>query len=49
MEALEQQFEKERKESINYVKSFEAENKDLKDKLRDLEDRSRRDNFVLMV
>lgn len=41
MEALEQQFQKQRKQSINYVKSIEAENKDLKDKLRDLEDRSR--------
>ena len=45
MEALEQQFEKERKESINYFKSIEAENNDLKDKLWDLEDRSRRDNL----
>ena len=33
VEALEQQFEKERKESINYFKSIEAENNDLKDKL----------------
>lgn len=40
MEALEQQFQKQRKQSINYVKSIEAENKDLKDKLRDLKDRS---------
>ena len=45
VEALEQQFEKERKESINYFKSIEAENNDLKDKLWDLEDRSRRDNL----
>ena len=33
VEALEQQFENERKESINYFKSIEAENNDLKDKL----------------
>ena len=33
VEALEQQFENERKESINYFKSTEAENNDLKDKL----------------
>ena len=33
VEVLEQQFEKERKESINYFKSIEAENNDLKDKL----------------
>ena len=40
MAALEQKFEKERKESINYLKSIDAENKDLSSKLRDLEDRS---------
>lgn len=45
MEALEQQFQKQRKQSINYVKSIEAENKDLKDKLRDLEDKSQRDSL----
>ena len=45
MEALEQKFEKEMKESIHYLKSIEVENKDLKDKLRDLEERSRRDNL----
>ena len=45
VEVLEQQFEKERKESINYFKSIEAENNDLKDKLWDLKDRSRRDNL----
>ena len=45
VEALEQQFENERKESINYFKSIEAENNDLKDKLWDFEDRSRRDNL----
>ena len=39
MEALQQKFEKERKGSINYLKSIEAEIKDLKDKFRDLEDR----------
>ena len=45
VEALEQQLEKERKESINYFKCIEAENNDLNDKLWDLEDRSRRDNL----
>ena len=33
VKALEQQFENERKESIDYFKSIEAENNDLKDKL----------------
>ena len=45
MKALEQNFEKERKESIDCFKSIEVENKDLKHKLRDLEDSSRRDSL----
>ena len=45
MEALEQKFEKEIKESMNYIKSIETENKDPKDKLGDLKDWSQRDNL----
>lgn len=45
MKALEQKFEKERNENINYFESNEAKNKDLKDKLGTLEDTSQRDNL----
>ena len=44
MKALEQKFEKERNENINYFESNEAENKDLKDKLGTLEDTSQHEN-----
>ena len=45
MKMLGEKFEKERKENINYFKSIEAEDKDLKDKLRDLVNRSKQDNM----
>ena len=43
VEALEQQFERERKETVNYLKSLEVN--DRRDKFWYLEDRLRRDNL----
>ena len=40
MKALEQKFEKQRKENVRCFKNIEAENKCLNDKLRDLENKS---------
>ena len=44
MKALQQKSEEERKQNISY-ESVETENINLKDKLRDLERRSQRDNL----
>ena len=45
MKALQQKSEEERKESIIYIKSNETENINPKNKLRDPERRSQRDNL----
>ena len=45
MKALQQKSEEERKENIIYIKSNETENINPKNKLRDPERRSQRDNL----